>query len=103
LRKIRYRRFSHGWGWDPDYVLYRSGGASWTAPYLAGLYALACQVKPEVTAEEFLAVASQTGDRLELPALEKQGIPTRIVNPPRLIETLSAQRPLRQPSEHRSR
>jgi hypothetical protein len=86
-----------------DYVFYRSGGASWTAPYLAGLYALACQVKPEVTAEEFLAVASRTGDRLELPALEKQGIPTRIVNPLRLIETLSAQRPLHQSSEHRSR
>ena len=30
-----------------DYVFYRSGGTSWTAPYLAGLYALACQVKPD--------------------------------------------------------
>jgi hypothetical protein len=86
-----------------DYVFYRSGGASWTVPYLAGLYALACQVKPEVTAEEFLAATSQTGDRLDLPALKEQGIPARIANPPRLIETLSAQRPLRQPSEHRSR
>jgi hypothetical protein len=85
-----------------DYVFYRSGGASWTAPYLAGLYALACQVKPEVTAEEFLAAALQTGDRLELPALKEQGIPARIANPLRLIDTLSAQRPLRQPSEHRS-
>jgi subtilisin family serine protease len=73
-----------------DYVFYRSGGASWTVPYLAGLYALACQVKPDITAEEFLTAASRTGDRLELPALEKQGIAAMIANPPRLIETLSA-------------
>lgn len=86
-----------------DYVFYRSGGVSWTAPYLAGLYALACQVKPDVTPEEFLACISRTGDRLDLPGLEKLDIPAMMVNPTRLIETLSAQRSLRQPSGNRPR
>ena len=31
-----------------DYVYYREGGMSWTVPYLAGLYALACQVNPDI-------------------------------------------------------
>ena len=48
-----------------DYVFYRQGGISWAVPYLAGLYALACQVKPDVTPEEFWAAALATGDALE--------------------------------------
>jgi hypothetical protein len=48
-----------------DYVFYRQGGISWTVPYLAGLYALACQVKPDVTPERFWAAALATGDALE--------------------------------------
>jgi len=48
-----------------DYAFYRLGGTSWTVPYLAGLYALACQVRPEITPEEFWAAALATGDALE--------------------------------------
>jgi hypothetical protein len=73
-----------------DYVFYRSGGLSWSVPYLAGLYALACQVKPDVTAEEFLTAASRTGDRLELPGGWRLNVPVVIVNPPRLIGSLAA-------------
>jgi hypothetical protein len=73
-----------------DYVFYRSGGLSWGIPYLAGLYALACQVKPDVTGEEFLATASRTGDRLELPEIAQLGIRAMIVNPARLIGSLAA-------------
>ncbi len=51
-----------------DYVFYRQGGISWTVPYLAGFYALACQVKPDVTPEEFWAAGLATGDALELTA-----------------------------------
>jgi len=32
-----------------DYVFYRQGGWSWATPYLAGMYALAVQVKPDIT------------------------------------------------------
>jgi hypothetical protein len=59
-------------------------------PYLAGLYALACQVKPDVTGVEFLAAASRTGDRLELPDIAQLGIRAMIVNPARLIGSLAA-------------
>jgi len=48
-----------------DYVFYRQGGISWAVPYLAGLYALACQVKPDVTPEKFWAAALATGNALE--------------------------------------
>jgi len=44
-----------------DYAFYRQGGWSWVAPYLAGLYALACQVKPDVTPEQFWQKALETG------------------------------------------
>ena len=87
-----------------DYVFYPQGGISWTVPYLAGLYALACQVKPDVTPEEFWAAALATGDALESTAAppsreeaearvtETMGTNAlqecRIVNPPRLIDSL---------------
>jgi len=53
---------------NDDYVFYRQGGWSWSIPYLAGLYALACQVKPDVTPEAFWAAALATGDSIVIPA-----------------------------------
>ena len=53
---------------NEDYAFYREGGWSWSIPYIAGLYALACQVKPGITPEEFWAVALQTGDSVLIPA-----------------------------------
>ncbi len=50
-----------------DYVFYRQGGWSWSIPYLAGLYALACQVKADVTPEIFWTAAIKTGDSIEFP------------------------------------
>jgi hypothetical protein len=43
------------------YVFYRSGGWSWVAPYIAGLYALALQVDPQLTGEAFWELALETG------------------------------------------
>ena len=45
---------------DTSYAFYRSGGLSWTVPWIAGLYALACQVKPNITPKEFWEVARKT-------------------------------------------
>lgn len=45
---------------NKDYVVYREGGKSWATPYLAGVYVLACQVKPDITYEEFFKVAATT-------------------------------------------
>ena len=61
-----------------------------TAGGLAGLYALACQVKPSVTPEEFIDTAHRTGDPLKLTGSEAPDIPARAVNPVRLIEALGA-------------
>jgi hypothetical protein len=44
-----------------DYVFYRQGGWSWAIPYLAGMYTLAVQVKPDITPEEFWDTALNTG------------------------------------------
>jgi hypothetical protein len=51
-----------------EYVFYRQGGWSWSIPYIAGLFALACQVKPEITPEAFWVAAIKSGDSLEIPA-----------------------------------
>lgn len=39
----------------------RQGGLSWAVPYAAGVYALVVQVYPQVTPEEFLQAAYNTG------------------------------------------
>ncbi|HWI64182.1 MAG TPA: hypothetical protein VNT75_20280 [Symbiobacteriaceae bacterium] len=44
-----------------DYRFDRAGGASWSAPWFTGFYALVLQVNPQVDPVEFLEVAYQTG------------------------------------------
>lgn len=75
---------------NDDYVFYRSGGWSWAAPYIAGLYALACQVKPSVTPQEFWKAALETGDTVQV---TKNGVKYplgKIVNPAKLIARLQS-------------
>ncbi len=73
---------------ENDYVFYRTGGMSWSVPYAAGLYALACQIKPDITPEIFWKAALDTG----VPFAEGSGVTKttgKIVNPAALIESLS--------------
>jgi hypothetical protein len=49
-----------------DYAYYGGGGLSWVYPYLAGTYALAVQVKPEITPEEFWKLALETGKTVQV-------------------------------------
>ncbi len=49
-----------------SYAFYRLGDESWTIPYLAGMYALAAQVDPEITPERFWDIAMQTGHSLNI-------------------------------------
>jgi membrane protease YdiL (CAAX protease family) len=44
-----------------DYVFFRSGGLSWSIPYIAGVYALAAQVNPGITPQTFWDLAIRTG------------------------------------------
>jgi hypothetical protein len=75
-------------GGADEYVFYREGGWSWSIPYIAGAYALAAQVKPEITPDEFWRLALQTGKTIELKQngiLYKLGI---ILDPIALITEL---------------
>lgn len=51
---------------DDAYVFYSNGGWSWSVPWIAGLYALACQVQPVITPERFWAEALRTGKTIRL-------------------------------------
>lgn len=47
-----------------DYCFMGIGGESWSTPYFAGLYAMACQVKKSIKLDEFYALIIQTGDKI---------------------------------------
>ena len=51
---------------NTSYVFYRQGGWSWSIPYIAGAYALAAQVKPAITPDEFWRIALATGRTIDL-------------------------------------
>ena len=72
---------------DDDYTFGRQGGLSWTVPYFAGLYALACQVNPEISLGYFWEEAIITSETISIDEnnVEKLG---RIVNPTKLIERI---------------
>jgi hypothetical protein len=81
-------RSAAGPGGEAEYAFYREGGWSWSIPYIAGLYALACQVRPDVTPELFWSKALETGSTV---TVSKDGKPyrlERIVDPRRLILSL---------------
>jgi hypothetical protein len=62
-----------------DYVFYREGGMSWTVPWVAGLYALACQKRPDMTPQAFWEAAAKT-------AVESQAV--KVIDPVKLLESL---------------
>lgn len=71
-----------------DYVFYREGGLSWSIPYIAGLYALACQFKPDITPDIFWSTALETGDIIKVLNNNNEYELKKIVNPVRLIEAI---------------
>lgn len=77
---------------NQDYAFYRQGGWSWITPYLAGVYALVVQVKPEITPEEFLAQAYKAGRPLEAQTKGGRAVVGVIVDPVKLVEALGAKK-----------
>ncbi|KAJ48930.1 hypothetical protein BD780_000369 [Clostridium tetanomorphum] len=69
-----------------DYVFYREGGLSWAVPYVAALYTLCCQVNPDITPDEFLKAAVDTGNIIQIEKDNKKYNLGKIVNPEKLIE-----------------
>ena len=86
----QHNRTVAGFTSDSVYTHNFIGGASWQIPWIAGCYALCCQVKPDITPEMFMNLAFETGDILnespENTRPDKEN--ARIVNPQRLIEKL---------------
>lgn len=71
-----------------DYTFYSNGGKSWAIPYIAGVYTLACQVKPNITPNEFWKSALKTGDSTEFKHNNKTYKLGEIINPSKLIKDL---------------
>ncbi|MEA5040459.1 MAG: S8/S53 family peptidase [Clostridiaceae bacterium] len=71
-----------------DYVRFASGGLSWAVPWFAGVYALACQVKPDITPEEFWEVAYSTGKVVKFEKDRKVYRMDRVMDPAALIAEL---------------
>ncbi|MEW6404000.1 MAG: S8/S53 family peptidase [Chloroflexota bacterium] len=74
-----------------DYVFYRSGGLSWSIPYVAGMYALAVQVKPDISPEEFWETALATGQTIQIQHDGRDYEFGVILDPQALIEALQAE------------
>lgn len=74
-----------------DYVFYRQGGWSWSIPYLAGMYALAAQVAPDITPEKFWKAALQTGRATSIIQREKAYELGVILDPQALTKALRSQ------------
>jgi membrane protease YdiL (CAAX protease family) len=74
-----------------DYTFDGQGGYSWTIPYVAGLYALAAQVNPAITPEQFRAALLRTarpmpwrgkdGTVLALPVVDPEGLMQAVAVP----------------------
>ena len=71
-----------------DYAFYAVGGMSWAVPYLAGMYVLACQVKPDITPEEFWSTALATGRTIQITHEGKNYSLGIILDPPALMAAL---------------
>ncbi len=71
-----------------DYAVYSSGGWSWSIPYIAGVYALACQVKPDITYDEFWNIALETGNSIDIKINGYNYKMKKIINPVGIIDSL---------------
>jgi len=71
------------------YIFHRKGGWSWSVPYIAGVYALAAQVKPDITPGRFWNLALKTGRTIQLEHEGKKRPFGLIIDPVRLIRSIS--------------
>lgn len=67
---------------NADYVFYRKGGLSKTVPYLAGLFALACQFKPDIEFGEFWTLLEKNS----VPIEQNGRVVGKAVNPLCILE-----------------
>jgi membrane protease YdiL (CAAX protease family) len=75
-----------------DYTFFGQGGASWTIPYIAGLYALAAQANPAITPDQFRSALFRTARPIQWQG--KDGLVSfgPIVDPDALIRAVALPR-----------
>lgn len=65
------------------------GGSSWTAPYIAGVFALAKQVKPDITYEQFQQVMQETANDMYQEYDGESVYMGKLINPEAIINAIS--------------
>jgi hypothetical protein len=73
-----------------DYQFEREGASNRTVPWVTGLYALAAQVKPEITPAEFYRLLAETGAYRTITRNGQEYRLGPIANPPALIARLQS-------------
>jgi hypothetical protein len=81
-------RTTAGPGGADEYAFYSTGGMSWPTPYIAGVYALAAQVNPKITVEQFWSLAVKTGRAINISHEGKSFVLDSVIDPIALIEAL---------------
>jgi hypothetical protein len=71
-----------------NYEIGRNGGLSWAVPWCAGFYALCCQVKPDITPEEFIEAVKSTAVTIDLEHDGETYKFGKIINPAGVIDKL---------------
>lgn len=71
-----------------EYVFYSTNGWSWVIPYLTGTYALACQVNPDITYEEFWKAALETADEVAYDYNGREYTIPKVLSPEKLMEEI---------------
>lgn len=77
---------------NSDYAFSRQGGLSFTCPWLAGMYALCAQVKPDITPEEFINISYETGSTIKRKQYNQEVNFGIIINPVNIINKLITDR-----------
>jgi hypothetical protein len=75
-----------------DDAFYASAGWSWSVPWIAGLYALACEAKPDVTPQAFWATALKTGRTVPVTRAGETAELGTLADPVALIRALKPER-----------
>ena len=73
-----YRTMASSWNKEGQYMYNGRGGISWSVPYLAGLFALALQINPDMKQEKLAEIINESV------VVNKKGL--RVVNPKGIIE-----------------
>jgi len=72
-----YRTMASSWSKENQYMYNGKGGISWSVPYLAGLFALALQINPNLQKEEMTEIITKSA------VINNKGL--KIVNPKGII------------------